>query len=113
MAAYPRRKFLAQAAAVAPAALLPRSVFALQANVASVDPWARADAIVKRIVAPTFAARDFDIKWLIREIAACGLAVGSMRSQASTSTSSRRRRSLSAPTRASTRRSTRVGKAPS
>ncbi len=61
MAAYPRRKFLAQAAAVAPAALLPRSVFALQANVASVDPWARADAIVKRIVAPTFAARDFDI----------------------------------------------------
>ena len=61
MATYPRRKFLAHAAAVAPAALLPRSVFALQANVASADPWARADAIVKRIVAPKFAARDFDV----------------------------------------------------
>ena len=35
MATYPRRKFLAHAAAVAPAALLPRSVFALQATTAS------------------------------------------------------------------------------
>jgi len=61
MSTYPRRKFLAHAAALAPAALLPRSVFALQAKVASADPWARADAIVKRIVAPKFAARDFDV----------------------------------------------------
>ena len=61
MATYPRRKFLAHAAAVAPAALLPRSVFALQATTASADPWTRADAIVKRIVAPKFAARDFDV----------------------------------------------------
>jgi polygalacturonase len=60
MATYPRRRFLAQAAAIAPAALLPRELFALQAHVPS-DPWVRADAIVKRIVAPKFPDRDFDI----------------------------------------------------
>ena len=57
MSKYTRRDFIHHAAAAAPAlALFPR-LDAWQ----SPDPWVRADAIVRRIVVPKFAARDFDI----------------------------------------------------
>ena len=51
-----RRVFLRQAAAAAPAlVLMPRDAWQ------AADPWSRVDAIVRRIIVPTFPSRDFDI----------------------------------------------------
>jgi polygalacturonase len=54
-----RRRFMQQAAAAAPAILLP--IDDAQRRASQADPWPRADAIVRSIVRPRFAARDFDI----------------------------------------------------
>jgi polygalacturonase len=54
-----RRRFIQQAAAAAPAILLP--IDDAQRRASQADPWPRADAIVRSIVRPRFAARDFDI----------------------------------------------------
>ncbi|MEP6918077.1 MAG: glycoside hydrolase family 28 protein [Acidobacteriota bacterium] len=60
MSTLTRRQFLYSAAAAAPVLALPGAFHRLQRTPAA-DPWARADAIVRGIVVPTFPARDFDI----------------------------------------------------
>ena len=55
-----RRQFLQYAATTAPALTWGARLDAWQATVG--DPWQRADAIVRSIVAPKFKAADFDIR---------------------------------------------------
>lgn len=55
-----RRHFIHTSAAALPILAWPRGLEALQ-RAAAPDPWARADAIVRAITVPRFAARDFDI----------------------------------------------------
>ena len=56
-----RRQFLLNATAAATTLALPRALHAFQRETTSADPWVRAAAITKRIVAPRFPSRDFDI----------------------------------------------------
>jgi polygalacturonase len=60
MSTWSRRRFVLSTAAAAPAILIPRSFEAFQRG-PSPDPWARAAAILKRVVAPRFPSRDFAI----------------------------------------------------
>jgi polygalacturonase len=55
-----RRDFIYTTAAALPVLAWPGRLDALQRTVAT-DPWARADAIVRGMTVPRFAARDFDI----------------------------------------------------
>src|SRR5262245_50041308 len=62
MVKWSRRQFLVTSAAAAPAIVIPGILEgAAQRASGSPDPWSRVDAITKRIVAPRFPARDFDI----------------------------------------------------
>jgi polygalacturonase len=57
-----RRKFLRQAAAAAPLAIAAPALASFDPwLLAAADPWSRAAALRRRIAAPRFPARDFDI----------------------------------------------------